>query len=169
MSTDVAPEFKDTQNRYRTQSLFAEYEIPNYPAYFTLSREGKPGYISLYQKYMEIADPTEWEFSQKMFGSWEHWELLTTKLWFKNHVKRWRDELRVRLFSEQRRKMEEISISGKTATERMQALRWLAAQDKAPVKSTRGRPSRDEIDSQIKRELEALEEISNDANRLGIN
>jgi hypothetical protein len=160
---------KDSGNRYRTMSLFVEYANPKYITLFTLEREDKDGAISLYQKYMEIADPTEYQVAMQLLGDWRHWEVLTNCSWFKPIIEDWRRELEARRKSVMVNQMENLAATSKQEAVRAQAIRWLEANttDK-PKKTRRGRPSKEEVEGRLKQELKSLEEFDDDAKRLGI-
>lgn len=170
---EVGPDFfdtlKDAQGRFRTQSLFWETRHESYPAYFTLKRKPleKDGkiYISLYEKYMEIADPTEYQVAVRLFDSWEHWVALCKTKWFKEHVDQWRAELRTKLESERYHEMKKEAAGGN-----VQATKWLAERYNPQKKVTpkRGRPSKEEKAAHLKAIEQEREDLADDAKRLGI-
>jgi len=159
--------FKDAQGRFRTQSLFTEYPHENYPAHFTLKKGGKDGYINMYEKYMEIADPTEYQVAIQLLGSWDHWQQLCRTKWFTLRLHGWREELKTAMESERYFEMLDKIDSEKQG---VQATKWLAdrygASEDMPHK--RGRPSKTEREVYL-RQLERDEEDSdNDARRIGL-
>lgn len=165
---------KDHQGRFRTQSIFIEYKHPDFSSPFTLKDEDTAEAISMYRLYMEIADPTEYEAATQLLGSWEHWQLLAgdkhVKAWFLPYITRWRAELQNKLASEHYKRMQSISVTGKTASERMAAIKWLASRQESGSRgeSKRGRPSKDELNNRLKDELKKLEDLDNDAKRIGL-
>ncbi|MEK9895641.1 MAG: hypothetical protein VW518_04345 [Burkholderiaceae bacterium] len=169
----ISDSFKDHQGRFRTQSLVIEYKNPDFVAPYTLKDVDTDGAVSMYRLYMEIADPTEYDTAIKLLDSWEHWQLLTgdnyVRSWFKPYISKWRSELNSKLRRQHYQRMEEISVAGKTATERMAATKWLAQQTGGNYTTpTRGRPSKIELDNKLKDELQKLEELDNDAKRIGL-
>ncbi len=159
--------FKDSTGRFRTQSLFGEYKHPNYPAFFTLKKYDHKGRISLYRKYMEIADPTEYQVAQRLFGSWEHWLQLTRAQWFREHLNEWRDELAVRMASERYQEMQDRVLKDPNSPTGIQASKWLSDMyGKKPSK--RGRPTKAEIEARLKRDTSKISEIEEDAQRIGL-
>jgi uncharacterized protein Usg len=56
-------------------------------------------YISLYKAYLELDDPTEYEFAVKYFESWEHWMEVAQSPRLSAFVEEWRKELHQRLKS----------------------------------------------------------------------
>ena len=167
---EIFDSFKDSQGRYRTQSLFIETAHESYPAFFTLKRVDveKDGiqYVSLYQKYMEIGDPTEYKVALRLFGSWDHWQALCRSKWFKEHLDGWRAELKVRMESDRYFEMRDrANDQGATG---IQASKWLADRygDKDIVK--RGRPTNAEKNAHLKRIAQQTSELDEDAERLGL-
>lgn len=159
--------FKDNTGRYRTRSLFREYEVKGYEALFTLASEDKDGYISLKRKYLEIADPTEYKFSLSVFGpnGWEHWTKLKGLAFLKPSVERWREELDVLLSSQVTSGMQKAAKGGSVP-----ALKWLA--DKGwstkPAPSKKGRPTKEEVERELKAALRTQDYLDEDAERLGL-
>jgi len=94
-----------TQSRFRSESgrlllggLFLEKsQGQTTEPLYTLSmidkeRNGKI-YPSLYKYYIAMDDPVEYEFANKYFESWWHWEKLQDSTWFKPYLEFWRREL----------------------------------------------------------------------------
>lgn len=159
--------FKDDQGRFRTQSLFAEYPHDKYPAFFTLKKQGKKGFINLYEKYMEISDPTEYQVAIQLFGSWDHWNALTRTKWFKDHLTGWRDELKTKMESERYHEMRDKVNDPKAG---VQATKWLADRYGGASNrvSKRGRPTKAEKEAHLKRLERDTEDIESDAVRIGL-
>jgi len=179
LTGEVGPEifesFKDNQGRFRTQSLFCEYPHDSYPAHFTLKKHdhringvGKQ-YASLYLKYMEIADPTEFQVAERLFGSWNHWLALTRTKWFMKELTGWREELKVRLESARYFEMKDVAQAAQGTPAGVQATKWLADRygDKATAK--RGRPSATEKAEHLARIKEESADLDEDAERIGLN
>jgi hypothetical protein len=165
---EIFDTFKDSQGRFRTQSLFIEHPHKSYPAFFTLKKYNKDGYISMYQKYMEIADPTEYQVAIRLLGSWDHWQALKRAKWFREHLAAWRDELRVKMESD--RYYEMLGKSDKDTPQAIQATRWLADRYGESKDKTRkaGRPSKQEKEAHLKRLTQESEDTDADAARIGI-
>lgn len=167
---DIFDSFKDSQGRFRTQSLFTEYLHESYPAHFTLkkkdvTKKGVP-YVSLYKKYMEIADPTEYQVAIRLFGSWDHWQALCKARWFKEHLDGWRQELKVKLESDRYYEMTSHVQNNPDSPQSIQASKWLA--DRYGEKPKRGRPSKAEKAAHLKRIEEETSDVDDDAKRLGL-
>ena len=164
---EVFDSFKDSQGRYRTQSLFIEYPHESYPAYFTLKKQDKNGAISLYRKYMAIGDPTEYQVAIQLLGSWDHWQALTRSKWFRIHLTGWRKELKTRMESD--RYYEMVDNLGDPKA-RVQATKWLADRygGSSDQVSKRGRPSKEEKAMHLRRIAEEADDINDDAKRIGV-
>lgn len=176
LTGEVGPEvfdkLKDAQGRFRTQSLFCEHPHESYRAYFTLKKfdyekDGKT-YISLYLKYMEIADPTEYQVAIRMFGSWDHWQALTRSKWFGAHLTGWREELKTKLESDRFYEMQQVATQDRGSAQAVQATKWLADRygDKATAK--RGRPSKAEKAQHLNKLKDETAELNEDIKRLGL-
>lgn len=169
---EIFDTFKDSQGRFRTQSLFIEYPHPSYPAFFTLKKQDKEKdgktYISLYRKYMEIADPTEYQVALRLFGSWNHWQALKRSKWFMEHLTDWREELKVKLESERYFEMTEKAT--KNTPQAIQATKWLADRYGDSKENARkaGRPSAHEKAAYLKKLAEESDDTAGDAARIGI-
>lgn len=159
---------KDSMGRFRTQSLFVEHKHDKYPAPFTLKDYDHNGGLSLYQRYMDTADPTEYSFAIAMFGSWRHWQVLTSTKWFAPTIKRWRDELSVKFESDRFQEMRDVAETCKGTPQGVQATKWLAERYSAVSKPQRGRPSKAEKASALKQETEEAKLLAEEAERLGL-
>jgi len=87
-----------TSNSRYTKSLFYEESygaVEN--CIYTLKDEDHKGYKSLYKLYMEMEDPTEYDFANRYLDSYEHWEILCSLSWFAPYAERWRKELDLKL------------------------------------------------------------------------
>lgn len=162
--------FKDSQGRYRTQSLFIETPHESYPAFFTTKKQdveknGKT-YLSLYQKYMAIADPTEYQVAIQLFGSWDHWVALCRSKWFTDLLTGWREELKTKM--ESARYFEMLNDVGKGTPQAIQATKWLAERYGDTKTIKRGRPSKAERALHLRQLTENSEAISEDAERIGL-
>ena len=175
LTGEVGPEifdsFKDTQGRFRTQSLFIETPHESYPAYFTLkksdhTKNGKV-YTSLYRKYMEIGDPTEYQMAIRLFGSWDHWLALTKSKWFGEHLTGWREELKTRLESDRYFEMDQVAKTCSLQPQGIQATKWLAERYGDTATAKRGRPSKAEKAKHLRKLQDESEDLKEDAKRIG--
>ncbi len=128
----------DTMGRPLTQSLFLEFGYNVQYAVFTLNDDDKvyqgKTYHSLKKWYLEIGDPTEYEFAKKCLLGWRHWKRICENALFKPYLEEWRDELEVALRSEGI-----LSVMSQSE-DNFQAAKWIA--DKGWDKKAVGRPSK---------------------------
>jgi hypothetical protein len=134
-------QLKDTRGYPLTQSLFLEINYSEY-AVFTFNDEPKEYngkiYPSLRQHYLDIADPTEYQFAKQCLLGWDHWQRICENVLVKKEVDKWREELEVALRSEGILSIIDAGANG----ENFQASKWLA--DKGWEKNKVGRPSKAE-------------------------
>lgn len=164
---DAYEHLKDSMGRFRTQSLFWENRHPEYPAPFTLKDRDHQGCISMYRKYMEIGDPTEYRMAIAILGSWKHWEALCSSKWFSEYIIRWRAELQVRLESDRFDTMLELEKNHRGSPAAAAATKWLA--DRYSTKPKRGRPSKGEKKQALREATEEDKLLEEEATRLGLN
>jgi hypothetical protein len=102
-------------------------------------------YPSLYLKYLQANDPTEYRFATEYLEGWYHWEVLLSCSWFQPYVTRWRKELEVRMRSEALSRI--IREAKTTSRDSFMANRYLLEKGWEPKESKngRGRPSKEEI------------------------
>jgi hypothetical protein len=149
--------FRNTNNVLMFRGIFYETSTSKPNVVYTLKDFDHKGYPSLYRLYMEEADPTEYLFATKHLESWEHWLALCEAPWFKKHVHRWRQELELKA------KAQAIAVIVKASKgdgrDAVQAAKYLAEKgwDKSPT--SRGRPSKDQVN-------EAARDIAHDSLRL---
>jgi hypothetical protein len=144
---------KDTMGRPLTQSLFLE---PNYNvdyAYYTVDDEDKTYkgrvYPSLKRLYLEMEDPTEYEFATTYLLGWKHWNRLCENAIIRRHIDEWRIELELKL------RAQGIRMMLDQAEDNQQAAKWLA--EGAWAKRGAGRPKKEEL-ARERSVQEALEE-----------
>ena len=159
---------KDLQGRFRTQSLFWESRHPNYPPVFTLKKHEHENCISMYEKYMEIGDPTEYQVAIRLLGSWDHWCKLIERPWFMDHLSGWRDELMKRMESERIEELEETARNAKGTPPGLQATKILLERYAEKPKPKRGRPSKAEKKAALKQEIEDERDLNDDAKLIGL-
>jgi hypothetical protein len=166
---DIFDTLKDKMGRYRTLSLFVENKHPDYTAPYTLKRYNHRGALSMYLKYMEIGDPTEYKVAEQLLGSWKHWQVLSNAPWFKEYLDEWRLELQTRMESQRVAEMKDIVENNPGTPQAIQATKWLAAHyGTTKPKPQRGRPSKAEKEKLLREESEADKVLKEDAERLGL-
>lgn len=158
--------YKDKIGRYLTQALFWETRTEGYTPVFTLKDQDHTvngvTYKSLRKVYMEIADPTEYEFAQVVFGSWEHWQTICSSSMLLPYIEKWREELSVKLRSKAIKAMTQTALEeGSKGTT---AAKWLAQEGWKG--SSRGRPSKEEVAAERRKEAGIRSEVEDDLKRL---
>lgn len=159
---------------FQTKGLFFETTIPEEREIFgtkwTLKEEdhehnGKL-YPSMKRIYIEMEDVTEYEFAMATLGSYKHWERVLESPIIRPHVDQWRKELNLKLKA---RAMKSI-IKSATEDEKLsfQAMKYLADNEYLDKKNKRGRPSKDEVKAELKREVEINKSFRDDAERIGL-
>jgi hypothetical protein len=163
---DVRLVMRDKRGKYRTKSLFHEFN-PNdekYKAFFTMGEIPKKGYVNMREKYLEIGDPTEYKVAIELLGSFEHWQALQRVQWFKKELLKWRKELEMHILSESVSRMRKAS-KGTDGTA-VAASKWLANKPWAEIPQERGKKSKKQIEGLQQQTSEDLLEVEEDGNRL---
>lgn len=158
-------QFYKGTNLPMTQLLFLEpkYE-PEYALYTTKDIdhifEGVL-FPSIKRLYLEMEDVTEYEFANKYFLGWDHWQRVVANKIFTEQVESWREELELKLTARTVSEMRKLAKEGS-----FQASKWLMDQGWQPKRA--GRPSKEDVDSELKRRADVQDEYGSDAARLGI-
>lgn len=152
----------DNAGKPLTQSLFLEITY-NEKAVYSLKEdhwewEGKT-YPSLKRLYLEMEDPTEYEFATKYLLGYKHWKRICENKLLSRHVAEWREELEMRLRSKAVKHMLESASAGN-----YQAAKWFA--DRGWATRGAGRPSKEEIEREKKFQSRIDEEYQGDIIRM---
>lgn len=162
--------FKNESGTRLTRGLFFEQTLTDKSSVvYTLKNEDHEGYPSLYRLYIESVDrdPTEYHFATTYLDGWDHWEMLLECTWFKPYASRWRREARIRRSAFYLNQIARIAKSG--SREALTASRYMLEEGWVPKeKNSKGRPSKDEIQQEAKRQAELDNLTAQDAERLGI-
>lgn len=159
---------------FQTKGLFYETtlpdERPDFGTKWTLKEKdlviGDKTYTSMKRVYLEMEDVTEYDFAIATLGSYKHWERLVESPIIRKHIDQWRKELNLKLKA---RAMKSI-IKSATEDEKLsfQAMKYLADNEYLDRKSKRGRPSKEEISAELRREVENSKTFRDDAERIGL-
>ena len=160
--------------RMQTKALFFETTLPEYrlevEPEWTLKEkdhtvDGKT-YVSMKRIYLEMEDVTEYDFAIATLGSFLHWETLCKVSWFKEHIEQWRKELNLKLKAKGMRSI----IKAATTDENLsfQAMKYLSDNQYLDKGSKRGRPSKEDVQAELKKEAEANRVFLDDAERIGL-
>lgn len=154
--------FLDNMGKPLTQSLFLEIGYSDY-AIYTLKEDdheykGKK-YYSLKKLYVEMEDPTEYEFANKYLLNYSQWKRLLSNKIIRQHIDEWREELELKL------RCRGIKSAIRSANEGgFQAAKWLA--DRGWETRGAGRPSKEEVDREKKFQARISEDFQADVVRL---
>lgn len=152
----------DSGGKPLTQSLFLEIGYSDQSVY-TLKEDDYEYkgtvYPSLKRLYMEMSDPTEYDFAIKYLLGWKHWKRLCANKLIRSYIDEWREELELKLRSKGvKEAMKAAELGG------FQAAKWLA--DKGWDQRQAGRPSKAEIERETKVIARLNDEFSADIVRL---
>lgn len=161
--------FREPSTNVRlTKSLFLEesYKDKTYVIY-TLKDTDHNGYISLYRRYMDMADPYEINFANQYFDGWEHWQMVANATWFKPYISRWRKELNLQMKAEALARIREIAKDeGNKAAFAANKMLLEGAWESKEDKKTVGRPSKEAIREAANELFSAEQSYKEDLERL---
>lgn len=154
----------DSEGRPLTQSLFLEVGYSD-SAIYTFKEvdhvyNGKK-YISLKKRFLEIDDPTEYEFATTYFLSWKHWMRICDNKLLRAQIDEWREELEMRMRS---RAVKQAMQAAASPSGNFQAAKWLV--DKGWDPKRPGRPSKDDLAQETRIREKMSDEYSEDIQRL---
>jgi hypothetical protein len=123
-------------------------------------------YKSMKRVYLEMEDVTEYDFAMATLGSFKHWERVTESPILTKHITQWRKELNLKLKA---RAMRSI-IKAATEDEKVsfQAMKYLADNEYLDKTGKRGRPSKEEVNAELRKEVESSKTFKDDAERIGL-
>lgn len=153
----------DSAGKPLTQSLFLELGY-NEQAIFTLKDNDHEYngevFPSLKRLYLEMADPTEYEFANTYLLGWRHWKRLCENKAIRRYIDEWREELELKLRAQG---VKEI-IKHAQDEKGFQAAKWLA--DRGWSTRAAGRPSKEEIERERKFQSRIQDDFKADVVRL---
>lgn len=142
-----------------------DHEIPMESIFYR--HGGVNSLRSLYQIYLQAADPTEYKFAVDTFGNYEHWKALIDCEFFKEYLNEMRETLALKLDSQTVEVAKKI-VERKDHPQSLQAAKWLNSLVKQKVAPKRGRPSKDEVQGELLRQVNAQKDFLEDQKRLGL-
>ncbi len=158
--------FRDENNRYIVQGLFLEDSYNTNLSVYTLDGEDKTYkgviYPSLKRLFIEMGDPKEYLFANTYLYNWDHWQRMCKNAIVSRHIEKWREELELSLVSEGVATMIDLAVNEKS----YQAAKYLA--DRGWDKGERGRPTKGEIQGELKRRAEIESSYEDDFKLLTI-
>ena len=167
--------WKDHLSRWRTKSLFwemsADAQRKSVPPLYTMYeddivRDGVtyPSLKKIYFSYDHIPY-NEYDFANEHLGGWSHWTVLATSAaaLIKDNIESWRTELEVKYKAMAIKQM--IASAKNDGVKGFSAAKYLADKGYA---TTRGRPSKDEVEKELKIAAAISNELEEDIARIGL-
>lgn len=136
---------------------------------YTLRDEDHPdGYKSLYKLYIEEEDPTEYVFASKFLDSYDHWMMLCECTWFQEEAVRWRRDLTQKLKARAMTIVKSVAESDghKNQFEAVKILLNGGWDRKEPKTKGPGRPTKEAIKGELRRQAEEDKELQEDFKRV---
>lgn len=165
----LGSKFRNSGGNLYVRQLFYEMTGDKSSVLYTLKDRPWAGYPSLYQLYMGKEDMFEFDFANEYFEGYDHWQLIAQAKWFEEYVSRWRHELALKVQSQALVRLINDSKSGSRSSAASNKYLldkgWLSDVTK---KSARGRPSKDEVRAEARRQAELTKQIDDDFTRLSI-
>tara|TARA_R110000823_G_scaffold200196_1_gene331204 strand:+ start:893 stop:1420 length:528 start_codon:yes stop_codon:yes gene_type:complete len=164
--------YKDSMGRYRTQSLFWESRdssmepVWSMKDYDLVKEDGTYKSLKLIYMSYDHVPGLEYDFAMDLLGSWDHWLKLCNDATpvIKDMIKGWRDELDIRLKAKGIKAI--IAHSLDNDPKGLQAAKYLV--EKGYVAKKGGRPSREEVERELKVDAKAAKEHKDDLERIGL-
>lgn len=155
---------------FRTAALFRDHPTKQHDEEYCLFYMGREfsddQYIALKEVYMQIADPTEYQFAMVVFGSMRHWKEINDLVWTRDRVKEWRLELETKLRSEAIMGIVDLVDDPEIKeTTKFQSLKWLAQSEFAD-KETATTKKKKAKEKQVTDSV--VNTVASDFERLGI-
>lgn len=149
-------------------SLFLE---PKYGAVaiYTLSLVDKTYhnkvYPSLYRLYIQESDVTEYNFANKYFESFQHWQEICEDGGFKPYILKWRRELELKIKAEALKEIIAQAASD-DPRKRLEASKYIYEKVFVGSAPARGRPSKQQVKDEAQRLAQEQNLVKEDWNRL---
>jgi hypothetical protein len=161
--------YKNATNQKYSKQLFYEkwIELPidmrRHEPPFTLNNE-KEGFLCFRKEYVNDGDPTGYTTAMRIFKDYFYWEYLCGIAWFNEAKEGWDRELDAKLKAEGIKKIRELAQGDDPKA--LNAAKFLATLDYKRGGLKRGRPSKEEIDGNIKAAIKDRQAIDDDAARI---
>jgi hypothetical protein len=168
----MKPPYKSPNNLWYTAALFWDrvVDLPlssrSIDPIFTLT-EDKEGYINARKTFVALNDPTGYKWAMKYLGDYNHWHQLMKCKWFKEAYEDWMSELNAKMSDGALDSIQAIAKESDNEALRFQAAKYLLEKPWDKRKGA-GRPSKQEIDANLKQETRRKSEEDNDLARIGL-
>lgn len=148
--------------------LYSVFTLKDQDHTWTFADGRTQTYPSLRKLYVEMEDPTEYEFAVKHLDGWIHWKKLSQASFFQEHLKEWREELEVRMRAKALNRMKTRATSDSkdsfAADKILLAGGWKTPEEKSNV----GRPTKQKIVDEANKLFSEHSEFDKDFERLNI-
>lgn len=164
-----------TNQRY-TKQLFYDHvrDMPiglrTFEPLYSLNHD-IPGYINFRTEYIKDEDPTGYKTSKRLLEDYSHWQLLMATQWFQDCKKIWDEELDAKLEARAMDAMKSLMMDEELKpAERIAAAKIVLSKTgvKQPKQPARGRPSKDEVQNNLREATEAEKALQDDLARIGL-
>jgi len=155
MFGDVDNFTSEANHNFMTSSLFKESTDNQEYVRFTLKDKSTDKLVSLREEYLKDMDPTGYTTAMRVFGSFRIWRKFYLNKTLRFFLEELQEEVEIKLRVEAIMKMREM--------DNPTAAKWLS--DKG-WEAKRGRPTKDEVQKERKKEASLLRELNEDAERV---
>lgn len=162
--------YKGKNGGWMTQSLFYDRWVNLIEA----NRYAKPvftfdtdrvGLINCKKTFVELGDPTGYEWAMKYLEDYDHWLCLMKRPWFSEQVEIWRNELLAKIKAAAIKRIQEIS-TGENAATALAAAKYVA--ERGWDKDGAGRPTREKVKGELKKLSQDAQQTEDDYARIGL-
>ena len=162
--------YRGVNNMWLTEAIFYERSIEKPVAYrsrepvFSLY-DDRSGLINARTTFVNLRDPTGRKWALTYLGDWNHWLRLIKCNWFREAYDIWIVELNQQFKSEAVAVAYEI-MKGENGAQALAAAKFLTSEEYD--KQTRGRPSKQTLEGELKKAAQALTVEDEDLARIGL-
>lgn len=168
---------KGDGNQWLTRGLFADMirafkgpeisqeEIANAP-YWLDTNEAGDSRPTMRVEYIKLGQLTGVKLYNKYFGGYPHFQRLMDAAWFRESFEAWQKELHADLKAKAFQVIQEIAEQG--GAQGLAANKYIIEALDEPKTSGRGRPSKEEVQGELKKQIRIHSEQDDDAKRVGL-
>lgn len=175
VSQPEGPVYTGGNNRRLTQALFWEYwrmspkSRPWLPV-FCLRHDydtRKCKLIEVRETFIEEGDPTGYKWAMKYLGDWEVYKKLLGHDWFREAIDEFTGDVIIKNQSQALERLTQIMVEGSEASA-ISAAKYILEEKWKQPKAKRGRPSKKEVEGELKRQAKLTSEEESDLERIGL-
>ena len=124
--------------------------------------------INARKTFVELEDPTGYKWAEQYLESYDHFTRFLAASWFVEELDKWKEEIRIRLQSKSIDLVHKL-LYDEDAPEgtRLSAAKYLA-EEGWTKKQSKGRPSKQAVKAELKRETAKQKALREDAERIGL-